>query len=668
MTITELEGAGVRRSQWGGYRLVVALAAVLIGSALSHVPASAEPSADHDYTVGTIATGSGVCGDQPWSSGLQFYAKTLGATQNWVARYCPEPGRAQTAWLNLGYYGMPLQHLCIGFDNEVAIGQKTLSPNGAGGWSQVPPHDVGELLTHSGWSESCTLPPSDPPDAPSRVTVTGSVLTSIDHGITYRGLSGARYELWYEGKDGDPNSPVLWRPVKTELGGSGRVTGFLARDGRFELTFDYPQRQPGPGGNEWHGCEPSTVPFMASYACHDDKLVLRVYPENQGRSISVREEEADPAATTIATVPLGLFFQRTSDVHTATSQMAKIYRQAAETRSVWTDSGIDPGATEIEYHPNRPTGSAYEIGGKVHLAVNAPDASAVPHEIAHNYMFNMYGYMPDMPNCDPHWIMRKSSERCAWVEGFADFVATVVRGDSGYLHDDGTKTDLDTCLGRLVACEDGNDVEGRVAGVLVDLHDGGVEYVNGFDEPFAHDVGDILRVVAEDKPETMRGFYAGWRQRGHPEDTYRVFWMNTISNVVTDDTSGDVAPRGQWSAGETDRCGCVGGTYHASASAFATPDTFVWKLGDAIRRTGQHEILVRLPKGSDTQSPTATYEVTSSSGTFTAVRDQSTNGDGWVSLGVFSLVEGDDSVVVELSEGNFGVGYVIADAVMVAER
>jgi hypothetical protein len=102
-----------------------------------------------------------------------------------------------------------------------------------------------------------------------------------------------------------------------------------------------------------------------------------------------------------------------------------------------------------------------------------PDVAV--HEFGHAYRFNLTGLWAS--NCTQgHATWMTTNSQCAWEEGWADFLPTVVNNDVCY--DDNST--VGPCAIAASNLEDptwgdnrptGSEVEGRVAGTLLDMHD-----------------------------------------------------------------------------------------------------------------------------------------------------------------------------------------------------
>ena len=108
-------------------------------------------------------------------------------------------------------------------------------------------------------------------------------------------------------------------------------------------------------------------------------------------------------------------------------------------------------------------------------ARDPPYADTLRHEYGHHVMAQTSG-IPPTEACRIHYFNRASSESCAWSEGWAEFVVALVSNspvvDRGRIGFDLEVPGTNGVYGTYTA-EHGPDVEGRVAGVLWDIHDSG---------------------------------------------------------------------------------------------------------------------------------------------------------------------------------------------------
>jgi hypothetical protein len=160
------------------------------------------------------------------------------------------------------------------------------------------------------------------------------------------------------------------------------------------------------------------------------------------------------------------------------------------------------------------------------------------HEFAHLVMFRLMGnYLPTSYACDPHHFDLRSSESCAWVEGWASFLSGVIRNSRNIYLWDGTRFDMETHN----SGHKDDDVEGRVAAMLWDLHDA---QNDGRDQNIAYAtaspdgapvriVRDIIEAMYRGRPSTALEFVRNWgtssvTQKG--VNAVKVGYQNTFTN------------------------------------------------------------------------------------------------------------------------------------------
>ena len=119
-------------------------------------------------------------------------------------------------------------------------------------------------------------------------------------------------------------------------------------------------------------------------------------------------------------------------------------------------------------------GTYYSLAANdIHLAAADPDAEhVVIHEATHAAMDDVYNdNYPAFPNCSPHFVNGDSSTGCAWTEGFAEWVPAAVLNDPFFRWASGASLDLENVDVNSAGWADGDDVEGRVAGAMIDVQD-----------------------------------------------------------------------------------------------------------------------------------------------------------------------------------------------------
>ena len=130
----------------------------------------------------------------------------------------------------------------------------------------------------------------------------------------------------------------------------------------------------------------------------------------------------------------------------------------------------------------------YHIGGReIHLSDgHANDRDVVLHEYGHHVMNDIYVNFPSTTNCNPHFINRRSSDSCAWVEGWANYAPLFVDDDPLFI--DTTQNfrinfENDP---NFIFWDEGDEVEGRVTASLWDFSDDASE--DDFNGNFNDDV------------------------------------------------------------------------------------------------------------------------------------------------------------------------------------
>ncbi|MEO3809557.1 hypothetical protein ABGB17_11205 [Sphaerisporangium sp. B11E5] len=531
----------------------------------------------------------------------------------------------------------------------------------------VPP-DSGEPIPRPP-CETCDPPPYTPPCPaclPPVVTVTGTIKTKVNAGAPERTFPGARYSLVYIDRDGNER-PVLDGMDQIGRPSGGEVTGFLDEQGRYSLTFVYPQEYALMDGTRWEeGCTPTDVVFMLSHACADDDLRLVVYAENAAHDVKVMDKENREVQVAV-TVPLGLYYDRTPAQETvvATSPEAYAYGGAHTFREIWPqglptssarflmtdedDASYDPDTQEIE------------------LGRGLASDSAPEHEMAHLFVSLLYEQgWPPADGCEEHSFTVPSNPKCAFQEGTAEFLAQVAEsrytGSTVYRY-----WDMESCrfLGDedypAEDCRPGPAVEGRVAAALWDLHDATGEERDGFVDDVTVPLIDLLTVIAASEPLTVDELIEAWPDVR--DDKRLLMFMNTLS---THGEPVDAKPgseiRGDWM--ETPCPSCRGGSYLRSSSARLP--SLQWSL-PAIEAYGRYDLWVRLPAGDPGLDKSAVYEIERAHGFHVLRADQSAAVDGWLNLTPDGIVlDPVDAVHIVLRQEDQPLRSLAADAVILA--
>lgn len=140
----------------------------------------------------------------------------------------------------------------------------------------------------------------------------------------------------------------------------------------------------------------------------------------------------------------------------------------------WATNHATCRQMNINWSNTSTDGTFYNTGtNDVHLAAADPDSPIlVVHEVGHGVMDETYNdAFPSAPNCNPHFIERASSAGCAWTEGWAEWFPASVYNDPFFRWPDGGSLNLETPNASTPGWDDGDTVEGRVAGALIDISD-----------------------------------------------------------------------------------------------------------------------------------------------------------------------------------------------------
>ncbi|WP_412538870.1 hypothetical protein R8Z50_23805 [Longispora sp. K20-0274] len=133
----------------------------------------------------------------------------------------------------------------------------------------------------------------------------------------------------------------------------------------------------------------------------------------------------------------------------------------------------------VHWQPGSTDGTYFSPGGKYVALMDAdPDSEhLVLHESGHHFMDLLYaGWWPASDCPSPHYLHKRSGPSCAWTEGFANAVAGYTKGDGMFYWPNGAFIDMMTTTpfdpsqpASRTNVEDGDQVECRVAGSLIDL-------------------------------------------------------------------------------------------------------------------------------------------------------------------------------------------------------
>ncbi|MDQ1521344.1 MAG: hypothetical protein QOI55_2417, partial [Actinomycetota bacterium] len=151
-------------------------------------------------------------------------------------------------------------------------------------------------------------------------------------------------------------------------------------------------------------------------------------------------------------------------------------------------------------------GTNYQPGNNdIHLTADDPNAQiVVVHESSHALMDDVYeDAMPPSPSCNPHSIPGVTSQGCAWVEGFAEWLPARVYNDPFFRWPSGASQNLETPTWGTGGFGNGDSVEGRVAGAMIDISDSSNE---SFWDYAAEGVGNQYTTFANTVSNTFNEF------------------------------------------------------------------------------------------------------------------------------------------------------------------
>ncbi len=509
---------------------------------------------------------------------------------------------------------------------------------------------------------------------PVTVTARGRVeVWRNDGGSDTRGLSGARFEAVYF--DGDQ-----WQPLTDGPGGTGsRITDYLGQDGGYAITFPYPNRYRLPSGSWWDGCPVpgDGVEYAGAHACRATDIAIRVYPENESRSILVLPADAetvDPAWD----AHIGRFFDEgdAPQQHVASSPAALAYGGTVNVLDLV--GGEVLGTTRIRLHEGDGTSYYSQSTRTVTLFAADSGRSTTEHELGHQVHHNVFGAIPPAPNCNPHEFQSPSSPECAFQEALAHAVAVASENRPGEFSrttitmGDGFDYDLENCKithssGMVVRCSTADpaarNAEGWVAGAFVDLMDNTpTESVDGLNDlsrySFKH---HFLPVLAEAKPKNFDQFWAAWQRKygAKANDSHAAFLNHQIYAVKK-----DVSYTSGLGWAELN-CNCIGKNARVlKPGATGTPSA-TWSFTGNLDPKKQYHIWVNNPSTTQAdRDPASRFTVTSSAGNHTFTLNQNTQ-PGWTLLNPTTPVKllAGDSLV--LRSGSSPAKPIAADGVIV---
>ena len=271
---------------------------------------------------------------------------------------------------------------------------------------------------------------------------------------------------------------------------------------------------------------------LNSYACYNgafsgcDKLLVK-NPDKSGTGASASFRfYTDQKVFADGTHDIGTWSVPTSNdnkrAYWALRDMVDTWRFIWFSGGGATSGGAGSGGGSVVlWKIDSTDGTYYSHGGSVHLDGADPlSDTTVIHEYAHNIMYNVYvthqgNSFPSTPNCNPHTIQGASSTGCAWVEGWAEFIPSVVNNDPTYRWDSGASLDLEGPSWSTWGWDDGDDVEGRVAGALWDIYDTNNEGEDQYTEGSSPRFSPFWDIFWDQSDSTFNWHWIAWRNAGN---------------------------------------------------------------------------------------------------------------------------------------------------------
>jgi hypothetical protein len=197
-----------------------------------------------------------------------------------------------------------------------------------------------------------------------------------------------------------------------------------------------------------------------------------------------------------------------------------------------------PYETRPHYHP----------GGEIHLPDWAcwwPDM--ILHEYGHHVMYSLYGYIP--ATMENHTIQKISNSTTAWAEGWADFFPLAVFNNPVFTWANAThyadiNLEAPTWCWSQYGWDEGDKVEGRVAGALWDIFDPTPDGYDTFSDGFTH----IWHLLSTQTDNTFKEFWQEWtahNESGTPGYPKQPALMAIFQNSIDYRGPGDVNADGK---------------------------------------------------------------------------------------------------------------------------
>lgn len=203
---------------------------------------------------------------------------------------------------------------------------------------------------------------------------------------------------------------------------------------------------------------------------------------------------------------------------------------------IWFQTGSSQAPQEtsgqgtVQWKIDSTDGTYYSRGGNIHLDGADPlSKTVVGHEYGHNMMWNIYGaWMPTTYCPSPHYIQYFSHVNCAWTEGWANFITIAVNNEPVYYWSDGGSLNLENPSWPTANWDDGDGVEGRVAGGLWDILDAADD---GDDTYSDGGLTDIWDTIYHQNDSNYSEYWTAWLSRGHTNSSAGPIMSNYQSTI-----------------------------------------------------------------------------------------------------------------------------------------
>ena len=164
------------------------------------------------------------------------------------------------------------------------------------------------------------------------------------------------------------------------------------------------------------------------------------------------------------------------------------------------------------------------------------------HEYGHHVMCSLYGYLP--PSVENHFMNLRNDSTTAWTEGWADFFPLAVFGKSTFVlginATHGVVYDLEGPYWYSSGWDDGDEVEGRVAGALLDIFDSHNDMAPWYYDSFSDGFSRIWNIMHTTLCDTFLDFWHEWYANGYPKQpALMAIFQNSIDYRGPGDANAD---------------------------------------------------------------------------------------------------------------------------------